>query len=133
MRFLVLMFILCTACHNAGEEMSTKEGITVTRLTMEMTRAQMLGIRPLLPIQNHRSDLHEALNAVAQELKRTDEEPSEFFIKTEYTPTTIIFHLWHRTALTDENFNQAGNPGGKCRDMVVDRKEGQVIETQFWQ
>jgi hypothetical protein len=61
--------------------------------------------------------------------------PQDFFaeIEPQKDGRELVFHLWHKRAFTPENIGAAGNPVGKCRDVVYDTKKHRVTQTRWWQ
>jgi hypothetical protein len=61
--------------------------------------------------------------------------PAEFWAQIEPDRKTgeLVFHLWHQDAFLPANRDLLGNPGGKCRDVFVRRKDNQVTRSLFWQ
>jgi len=59
--------------------------------------------------------------------------PQDFFaeIEPQKDGRELVFHLWHKSAFTPEDIGAAGNPGGKCRDVVYDTKKHSVTQT-WW-
>ena len=69
----------------------------------------------------------DAVRAVARYVR----SPQDFFaeIEPQKDGRELVFHLWHKSAFTPENIGAAGNPGGKCRDVVYDTKKHRVTQT----
>jgi hypothetical protein len=76
-------------------------------------------------------EYREAVLAVARYVG----SPQDFFaeIEPQKGGRELVFHLWHKSAFTPENIGAAGNPGGKCRDVVYDTKKHKVTQTWWWQ
>jgi len=81
------------------------------------------------------SSQQDAARAVAVALRERGEKPGEFHaqVVTEDAGNVLVFHLWHDSALTKQNRQAPGNPGGKCRDAYYDRRKKQVAKMLFWQ
>ena len=94
---------------------------------------ESVGAIPLLAVESFSPTNRPAAVAVAAELRRTGEEPSEFFASVTDNREFLVFHLWHESAFASDNANVVGNPGGKCRDAYYQKASGTVSKTLFWQ
>jgi len=79
------------------------------------------------------SQYREALAAVALELRRDGEDPTEYIAAIDGGHDQLTFHLWHTTAFLPENACSIGNPGGRCVDFVYDTKTRAVVAKLGWQ
>jgi hypothetical protein len=72
----------------------------------------------------------EAALAVARHIT----SPADYFARVEpQDGHELVFHLWHKTAFLPENRGGAGNPGGKCLDVVYDTKKHKIVQDWAWQ
>ena len=81
----------------------------------------------------------EATQAVTVVLVGEGEDPKEFRTEVREDGKLWIFQLWHIGALVEMRKAKAkdsaalGNPGGKCRTIVYDLKNGTASKSCFWQ
>jgi len=77
----------------------------------------------------------ERLRPAVRAAGRAVGRPGDYWAQIEPDRKTgeLIFHLWQRDAFRPENRDLMGNPGGKCRDVYVRRKDLKVTHTLFWQ
>jgi hypothetical protein len=96
------------------------------------TIKQMLGPRRRLVELDDR--YQEAAKAVAAKLVAEQEDPKEFRATVvEEDDRFWSFGLWHVSAFKPEYKNSFGNPGGRCRTIIYDRKNREASSSRLWQ
>lgn len=76
----------------------------------------------------------EARDSVVADLKRGNEVPAEFYAQLESLGDSVdVFHLWHRSALAPSARGVDGNPGGRSRDVLFDRRQHRITRHLMWQ
>lgn len=98
----------------------------------ETESARAVGAVSLTKESSFPASLSEGRKALIAALQEKGEDPAEFYATIESESERIIVHLWHRSAFYEENPGP-GNPGGKCRDVILDPKTQQVRQILFWQ
>ena len=80
-------------------------------------------------------NLRLAAATIADDLRRTGDNPSEFYITVEPSDSggVAVFHLWHEAAFYPENAHVRGNPGGRSRDIWYDLRKHGIPKRLFWQ
>jgi hypothetical protein len=75
------------------------------------------------------------IEVVTSELKKDQEDPSEFYaqIESKTNSEILVIHLWHQAAFKPGAESMHGNPGGKCRDFYYDTKQERVTKKLWWQ
>jgi len=87
---------------------------------------------PLVSVDAFPKDQQDILRAVAAELLRTGQQPTEFYVTVRKSSEGAKVDLWHQTAFLPENRELEGNPGGRCFTMYLDR-DGRVSKKLKWQ
>lgn len=90
---------------------------------------------PLVNVDAFAAEYREAARSVAASLAEKGEKADEFYadVEPKEDGQILIFHLWHESVFEPQNGNVVGNPGGKCRDVRYDVRQGKVTQTSFWQ
>ena len=79
--------------------------------------------------------MQDARSAVATAITRQGMDPREYYadIEPSSREKTLIFYLWHETALKQrEDFSIKGDPSGKCRTVIYDPEKKSVIKIYGW-
>src|SRR5688572_12716035 len=96
-------------------------------------KTRRLGAIPIAEEMLFPEKYKEGVNAVTRELIKDKETPEEFFAQIELGNGSIIFHLWHKDALSITQIGVDGNPGGKCRDYHYDISQDKITKKIIWQ
>lgn len=90
-------------------------------------------LRPLdikgLP-RNHVQPVEEAI----QYLKKEGENPAFYSFELHEIPekNELMIDLWHKDRLLPKFKGYKGDPTGKCRTLIFDRRQGKVVKASFW-
>ena len=90
-------------------------------------------LRPLDPKglpQNHAQPVEEAI----QYLKREGENPSFYSFELHEIPerNELMIDLWHKDRLLPKLKSTRGDPTGKCRTLIFDRRQAKIVKVSFW-
>ena len=99
-------------------------------------RPEDTGCVPLNEVDAFPLAYRKGAQAVISHLHASGESASEFFATVEKGPLLsrrLVFHLWHASAFEGADQIAAGNPGGRCRDVVYDLRQDAVVATSWWQ
>jgi hypothetical protein len=90
---------------------------------------------PLVDVDGFAAQHRDAARAVAASLAADGDRPDEFYadVEPEQEGQSLVFHLWHESAVELGNRDVVGNPGGKCRAVRYDVRQRRVVQTLFWQ
>lgn len=74
-----------------------------------------------------------AIAAAGRELKRVLEVPAEYFATVQTAGDLVLLELWHRSAFSPENCEDAQTRCAKCRTLAYDPKLRRIVATKVWE
>jgi len=93
---------------------------------------ERVGAVRLVPAENFPVEQRDLIQAAIDDIIRTKQDPSEFYVTVGTNKAGARLNLWHQSAFLPENKHAAGNPGGRCFTMYFDRN-GKIEKRLKWQ